>query len=142
MKYIVNGAVLDRRSFLKGTAAAGAAIGAQAITGFPAVLAAEGVTLRYLGTAVNQSDDIAKKCKEDTGITIEYIPVTTDDVTKRIITQPNSFDMVDSEYFSLPNLVPSGNLAGMDAKKIKYADKIAPVISKGTIDGKKVQLIF
>ncbi|MGN6464380.1 MAG: ABC transporter substrate-binding protein [Rhizobiaceae bacterium] len=138
MKYIVNGAVLDRRSFLKGTAAAGAAIGAQAITGFPAVLAAEGVTLRYLGTAVNQSADIAKKCKEDTGITIEYIPVTTDDVTKRIITQPNSFDMVDSEYFSLPNLVPSGNLAGMDAKKIKYADKIAPVISKGMIDDKKV----
>ena len=38
--------------------------------------------LRYLGTAVNQSADIAKKVKEDTGITIEYIPVTTDDVTQ------------------------------------------------------------
>ena len=82
------------------------------------------MTLRYLGTAVNQSADIAKKAKEDTGVTIKYIPVTTDEVTKRIITQPNSFDLVDTEYFSLPNLVPSGNLMGMDAKKIKLADKI------------------
>jgi putative spermidine/putrescine transport system substrate-binding protein len=139
MKYKLNGTPVDRRSFLKGSAAfAGAAIGSQAITGFPALTAADGVTLRYLGTAVNQSADIAKKCKEDTGITIEYIPVTTDDVAKRVITQPNSFDMVDSEYFSLPNLVPSGNLVGMDANRIKYADDLATVMTKGEIDGKKV----
>ena len=30
---------------------------------------------------------IADKIKEDLGITIEYTPVTTDEVTKRIITQ-------------------------------------------------------
>ena len=68
--------------------------------------------LRYLGTAVNQSADIAKKVKEDTGITIEYVAVTTDDVTKRVITQPNSYDIVDTEYFSLKKLVPAGNLKG------------------------------
>jgi putative spermidine/putrescine transport system substrate-binding protein len=141
MKYRLNGSVVDRRAFLKGTAAiAGAAIGSQAVTGFPAVIAADGVTLRYLGTAVNQSADIAKKCKEDTGINIEYIPVTTDEVAKRIITQPNSFDLVDSEYFSLPNLIPSGNLQGMDAKKIKYADRLATVLTKGEVDGKKIGL--
>ena len=108
MKYRLNGKGVDRRTFLKGGAAlAGAAIGSQVITGFPAILAAEGVTLRYLGTAVNQSADIAKKVKEDTGITIEYIPVTTDDVTRRVITQPNSFDVVDTEYFSLKKIVPT-----------------------------------
>ncbi len=139
MKYRLNGTSVDRRTFLKGTAAAaGAAIGSQAITGFPAVHAAESVTLRYLGTATNQSNDIARKAKEETGITIKYIPVTTDDVAKRIITQPNSFDLVDTEYFSLPKLVPSGNLMGMDAKKIELADKITPVLTKGTIDGKDI----
>ena len=66
--------------------------------------------LRYLGTAVNQSDDITKKVKEDTGITIQNIVATTDDVTKRVITQPNSFDILDTEYFSLKKLVPSGNI--------------------------------
>jgi len=33
-----------------------------------------------------------------------------DDVTKRVITQPNSFDVLDTEYFSLKKLVPSGNI--------------------------------
>ena len=97
----------------------------------PAVHAQEPKVLRYLGTAVNQSTEIAKKVKEDTGITIEYIPVTTDDVAKRIVTQPNSFDIVDEEYFSLKKVIPSGNLLGMDAKRIKYADKITPIFTKG-----------
>src|SRR5258708_37508374 len=86
---------MSRRTLLKG------AVAAAGIAGFPYVHAQEKITLRYLGTAVNQSSDIAKKFQEDTGIQIQYIPVTTDDVAKRIITQPNSFDIVDTEYFSL-----------------------------------------
>ena len=126
---------ISRRSLLKGAAATA---GVGAITGFPAIVSAEPVTLRYLGTAVNQSREIAEKVKQDLGIVIEYIPVTTDDVTKRVITQPNSFDIVDTEYFSLKKLVPSGNLLGMDAKRIKLADKITPVFTKGEIAGKKI----
>ncbi|MGE0715971.1 MAG: PotD/PotF family extracellular solute-binding protein [Alphaproteobacteria bacterium] len=130
---------ISRRTLIKGTAAAaGLAVGSRAITGFPAVHAADPVTLRYLGTAVNQSKEIAEKVKADLGITIEYIPVTTDDVTKRVITQPNSFDIVDTEYFSLKKLVPSGNLLGMDARKIKLSDKITPVFTRGEIAGKKI----
>ena len=87
---------VNRRTLLKGAAGAvGLAAGSGAITRFPYVHSAEPKVLRYLGTAVNQSADIAKKAKEDTGITIEYIPVTTDEVTKRVITQPNSFDLID-----------------------------------------------
>jgi putative spermidine/putrescine transport system substrate-binding protein len=129
---------VTRRRLLQSSAALAGLAGTKAVTGFPAVHAAEPVTLRYLGTAVNQSTDIAKKVKDDLGITIEYVPVTTDVVTKRIITQPDSFDLVDVEYFSLPSLVPSGNLVGMDAKKIKLADDITTVLSKGIIDGKKI----
>ncbi|SFV09324.1 putative spermidine/putrescine transport system substrate-binding protein [Methylobacterium sp. 174MFSha1.1] len=130
---------LSRRTLLQGAgAAAGLAAGSGAITGFPAIIAAEPVTLRYLGTAVNQSGDIARKVKEDLGITIEYIPVVTDEVSKRVVTQPNSFDIVDSEYFSLKKLMPSGNLVGMDARRIKNADKITPVFTKGEVGGKKI----
>ncbi|MGE7418831.1 hypothetical protein ACQKLZ_31460, partial [Methylobacterium tarhaniae] len=130
---------LSRRTLLQGAgAAAGLAAGSGVITGFPAIIAAEPVTLRYLGTAVNQSGDIARKVKEDLGITIEYIPVVTDEVSKRVVTQPNSFDIVDSEYFSLKKLMPSGNLVGMDARRIKNADKITPVFTKGEVGGKKI----
>ena len=129
---------VSRRSMLKGTGSL-ALLGSQAIGGFPAVHAQAPKVLRYLGTAVNQSADIAKKVKEDIGITIEYIPVTTDDVTRRVITQPNSYDVVDTEYFSLKKLVPSGNLLAMDGKKIKNFDKITPVFSKGELpSGKKI----
>ena len=124
---------------LKGAAGlAGAAAGSGAITGFPAVWSQEEKVLRYLGTAVNQSDDMTKKVKEETGITIQNIVATTDDVTKRVITQPNSFDILDTEYFSLKKLVPSGNILPMDAKKIKEFDNITPVFTKGQLPNGKV----
>jgi putative spermidine/putrescine transport system substrate-binding protein len=131
---------VSRRSVLKGAGAlAAAATGSGTFTGFPAVHAQEPKVLRYLGTAVNQSADIAAKVKADTGIVIEYIPVTTDDVSKRVITQPNSFDLLDTEYFSLRKLIPSGNLLGMDARRIKYADKITPIFTRGELpDGRKI----
>jgi putative spermidine/putrescine transport system substrate-binding protein len=73
---------LSRRSLLKGAAGvAGLAAGSGAITGFPYVMSAEPKVLRYLGTAVNEGDDISKKCFADTGIKIEYVTATTDDVT-------------------------------------------------------------
>ena len=81
---------LGRRTLLKGAAAAGSALA------FPFVHAQEKITLRYLGTAVNQDKAIADKFKADTGIEIQYIPVTTDDVTKRAVTAPNSFDLIDT----------------------------------------------
>ena len=123
---------LSRRELIKGVGGM-ALLGPSAITAFPAVMAQTPKVLRYLGTAVNQSPDIARKVKEDTGITLEYIPVTTDDVTRRVITQPNSYDVVDTEYFSLRKLVPSGNLLAMDGNKIKNFNKITPVFTKGEL---------
>ena len=121
-----------RRTLIK-TAAAAAAI-----SGFPYVKASEKLVLRYLGTAVNQDKAIAEKFKADTGIEIQYIPVTTDEVTKRAVTAPNSFDLIDTEYFSLKKIIPTGNLLAIDAKRIKNADKITSLFTKGEVAGKKV----
>ena len=90
----------------------------------PFVNAQEKIVLRYLGTAVNQDKAIGEKFKADTGIEIQYVAVTTDDVTKRAVTAPNSFDLIDTEFFSL--------------KKIKNADKITALFTKGEVGGKKV----
>src|SRR6476469_5873296 len=130
---------VSRRSVIKTVgAAAGVAAGSGAITGFPAVWSQEEKVLRYLGTAVNQSDDMTKKVKEETGITIQNIVATTDDVTKRVITQPNSFDILDTEYYSHKKLVSSGKTLPMDAKKIKEFDNITPVFTKGQLPNGKV----
>ncbi len=123
--------VLQRGAGLAGILASGVA---------PFVHAQDKVVLRYLGTAVNQDKAIAEKFKADTGIEIQYVAVTTDDVTKRAVTAPNSFDLIDTEYFALKKIVPTGNLKGIDSKKIKNADKITSVFTKGTVDGKKIGL--
>src|SRR5690349_15061217 len=131
---------INRRALLKGAAgAASFAAGSGAITGFPYVMSAEPKVLRYLGTGVSEGDEISKKCLADTGIKVEYITGTTDDVTKRVITQPNSFDVLDTEYFSLKKLVPSGNILALEARKIKEFDNITPVFTKGeTPGGRKI----
>ncbi|RYI15910.1 MAG: extracellular solute-binding protein [Acetobacteraceae bacterium] len=122
-----------RRQLLQGAAGIAAA-GLAA----PAVHAQGAVTLRYVGTAVNQSKEIKDKVKEDLGITLEYVPVTSDDVVRRAVTQPNSFDVLDSEYWMLKKIIPSGNLQGMDARRIKLVDEITTVFTKGEIAGKKI----
>jgi putative spermidine/putrescine transport system substrate-binding protein len=122
----------SRRNLVK------AAVAGAGITGFPFVHAQEKITLRYLGTAVNQDRKIAEKFEADTGIKIQYVAVTTDDVTKRAVTAPNSFDLIDTEYFSLKKIIPTGNLLGIDTKRIKNADKITTLFTKGEIAGKKV----
>ena len=130
---------VSRRKFVKLAATtAGVAAGTGLITGFPAVHSSSQITLRYLSTAVNQHPGIAKKARDVLGINVQYIPVTTDEVTKRIITQPNSFDIVDSEYFSLKKLMPTGNLVGIDARRIKEFNNIVTAFTKGEVNGKKI----
>ncbi|MBK1657969.1 ABC transporter substrate-binding protein [Paracraurococcus ruber] len=129
----MNGKGFTRRAALQaagGMAAAGLAA--------PAVHAQGAVVLRYVGTAVNQHQGIKEKVKEDLGITLEYVPVTSDDVVRRAVTQPNSFDILDSEYWMLKKIIPSGNLVGMDAKRIKLVNEITTVFTKGEIAGKKI----
>jgi hypothetical protein len=62
------------------------------------------------GTAVNGSPTTSprssRKIPASRSSTSRSRPTTS---TKRVITQPNSFDILDTEYFSLKKLVPSGN---------------------------------
>jgi putative spermidine/putrescine transport system substrate-binding protein len=121
-------------------------LGAAATTGFafgrlPAVHAADPVTLRIAGTGVNQFKELADKAKEELGFTIQYTSLVSDDVVKRAVTQASSFDLLDSEYWMLKKIVPSGNLQGIDVKKIKYYDQIVPIFTQGKLpDGKPVAM--
>ena len=127
----------SRRDFLKGSAAiaAGAAIGSGAITGFPTIWAQniKNVTLRQFGTGVSNINAIADKCKEDLGITLQMTALDSDSVTQRAITQPNSFDIADIEYWVCKKVFPAGNMQPMDTKRIKYYDKIVPIFTTGKL---------
>jgi len=90
---------------------------------------------------VNAFRELSEKCKEDIGIDIQYTTLTSDDVVKRAVTQPTSFDLLDSEYWMLKKIVqivPSGNLKGMDVSRIANYDKVVPIFTKGELpDGTK-----
>ena len=105
---------LSRRDLLKrGSAVAlGAAVGSQAITGFPTIWAQniKNVTLRQFGTGVSNINAIAQKAKEDLGINLELTALDTDATAQRVVTQPKSFDIADIEYFTLKKVWPSGNM--------------------------------
>jgi putative spermidine/putrescine transport system substrate-binding protein len=123
---------LSRRDLLRATALGGSAVAASSLPA-PFVHAADPVTLRYAGTGVNAFRELSEKCRADTGITIQYTTLTSDDVVKRAVTQPTSFDLLDSEYWMLKKIVPSGNLRGMDTKKVKLVDQIVPIFTEGKL---------
>ncbi len=128
---------LSRRSFLKTTAAAaaGTAIGSGVVTGFPTIWAQniKNVTLRQFGTGVSNLNDVAAKCKEDLGITIQMTALDSDAVAQRAVTQPKSYDIADIEYWICKKVFPAGNMQPMDVSKIKYFDKIVPTFITGKL---------
>ncbi|WP_404423270.1 PotD/PotF family extracellular solute-binding protein [Thalassospira australica] len=126
---------VTRRGFVKGAAVTtGVAIGSGAITGFPTIWAQniKDVTLRQFGTGVSNINAVADKVKEDLGFTLQMTALDSDAVAQRAVTQPNSFDIADIEYWICKKVFPAGTMQPMDTTKLKNYQ----YISKLFIDGK------
>jgi putative spermidine/putrescine transport system substrate-binding protein len=128
---------VSRRTLLKTGSAvvAGTAIGSKAITGFPTIWAQniKNVTLRQFGTGVSNINEIAKRAKQDLGITLQMTALDTDSTAQRVVTQPRSFDIADIEYFTLKKVWASGNMQPMDIRKLKHYDKIVGIFKNGKL---------
>ncbi|NIY75202.1 extracellular solute-binding protein [Thalassospira sp. HF15] len=127
---------VSRRGFVKGAAAVtGAAIGSGAITGFPTIWAQniKDVTLRQFGTGVSNINAIAEKCKEDLGINLQMTALDSDAVAQRAVTQPNSFDIADIEYWICKKVFPAGTMQPMDTSKLKNYDAISKLFITGKL---------
>ncbi|MFD1703972.1 PotD/PotF family extracellular solute-binding protein [Methylopila henanensis] len=127
---------VSRRTLLKtGAAAAGVAAGSGAVTGFPTIWAQniKNVTLRQFGTGVSNLNAIADKVKQDLGFTLQMTALDSDSVTQRTVTQPDSYDIADIEYWICKKVYPTGALQPMDVKKIKYYDQIVPIFTTGKL---------
>jgi len=130
----IKAAQLSRRALLKGAAAlGGAAAGAGILGGFPTVWAQNPITLRQFGTGVSNLNAIAEKCKADLGITLEMTATDSDAAAQRAVTQPDSYDIADIEYWILKKVFPSGVIQPMDTSKLKYYDKIVPLFKNGKL---------
>ncbi|WFR94399.1 ABC transporter substrate-binding protein [Rhizobium tumorigenes] len=124
---------ISRRNLLKtGAAGLGAVVGSGLVTGFPTIWAQNPITLRQFGTGVSNLNAIADKCKADLGITLQMTATDSDAAAQRAVTQPNSYDIADIEYWIAKKVYPAGVMQPMNTKKLKYYDKIVPLF----IDGK------
>jgi len=123
---------LRRRAVLAG---AGVAAGSGLVTGFPTIWAQniKNVTLRQFGTGVSNLNAVADKVKQDLGFTLTMTALDTDAVTQKAVTQPKSYDIADIEYFSIKKVFPTGVMQPIDARKIKLADKIVPIFTRGRL---------
>lgn len=144
---------LDRRQFLK---VSGATLGAAALVACGAEEVVEevvveenivekaatvqivtdsykDVVLRQIGTGVSSYNEIQEKVMEDLGFTVQMTALQTDENNQRAITQPDSWDVFDGEYFSLPLIVPSGNLLPLDTARIPDFDSISPIFTTGKL---------
>ncbi len=124
---------IARRRLL--AAAVGGALGSGAVTGFPTIWAQNirNVVLRQFGTGVSNQNAIAEKCKEDLGITLQMTALDSDAVTQRAVTQPNSYDIADIEYWICKKVFPAGVLQPMDTSKVRLFDKIVPIFTTGKL---------
>ena len=133
---------LDRRTVLKGAAAAaGVAAGSGAIGGFPTIWAQNlrDITLLQVGGSYSAIIDIARQASEDLGFTVEMQTADHAALLNRLVTQPESLDIADTEYFFLLYTVPRGIIQPIDLGKYQWWDKVVPIFTRGEYpDGRKV----
>jgi putative spermidine/putrescine transport system substrate-binding protein len=141
---------INRRTFIQGGLATGAALAAarcsspqaQAPSGTPNNPAQgptintnqiKDVTLRLIGTGAAQINDIRVKAEEDLGFKIQMRALSTAENVQIAVTQPKQYDIYDGEYFSLPLVVPSGNLQPIEVNRIQEFDAITPIFTTGEL---------
>ena len=135
----MNGNGVGRRKVLKGAAGlAGAALGTT--IGAPTIWAQnnKNIVLRQFGTGVSAINEIAEKAKKDLGFTIQMTALDSDACVQRAVTQPNSYDIADIEYWMIKKIWPSKVLQPFDTKKLTYYDKIVPLFKNGKLKPESV----
>jgi putative spermidine/putrescine transport system substrate-binding protein len=133
---------IGRRHLLKGAAAgAGLLAGSRTINAVPTIWAQtiKDIKLVQVGGSYSAIIDIARQATKDLGFQVEMQTGAHDALLNRFVTQPNSVDIADMEYFFLLHLVPRGVLHPIDLKKYRWWDKVVPIFTKGEYpDGRKV----
>ena len=132
---------VSRRSLLKGAAAvAGAAVGSDAVGGFPTIWAQDikDIELRHVGVSYSVVQAIGDQASKDLGFKVTMQNLDTSAAINRFITQPNTVDIADLEGWQAKLAAKRGVIQGIEAKKIKEFDNFLPIFTKGELDGHKI----
>ena len=132
---------VSRRALLKSAAGvAGVAAGSGMIQGFPTVWAQniKDVTLTHVGMSYSTIIDIVRQGSKELGFKVEMAVTDHPGFLNRVTTQPDSVDIADGELWQALLIVPRGSFQPIEVKRIKLWDKMTPIYTKGTFEGKTV----
>ncbi|MGH7119328.1 MAG: ABC transporter substrate-binding protein [Acetobacteraceae bacterium] len=135
---------LTRRRLIKGSAAlAGAAVGSGAVTGFPTIWAQnlKDITLRHVGMSYSTLKPIAEQAQKDLGFKVAMTVVDYPGMTNRLVNEPKSMDIADTEIWQTKIAVARGATQAVEIKRVKNWDQLTPLYTKGIFDGKEVSRI-
>ncbi len=122
---------VSRRAVLKGGAATVAA--GTGLLAAPMVWAnnLKDITIKQVGPSFSVYPDIAEKASADLGFKIETQGAWTDALMARVVTQPETVDIADIEFWALSKVWRSKQLQAIDISKIKNWEKIIPLFREG-----------
>jgi putative spermidine/putrescine transport system substrate-binding protein len=143
--------VVTRRTFLRGSAALGAAAlgaqaGAQAIaaqpgvgpvskrSSFPAPAFLQGTTLRVVGTGVTLLDPIKAQAEKDLGITLQYDVKDGLSAQQIAVTQPQAWDLYDQWFNSVKIVWGAGTCQAVDVSRLPQWENVSALTKVGKIN--------
>src|SRR5579863_3507432 len=127
---------VTRRGLMKGLAAAGGlAAGSGGISGFPTLWAQDikNVVLRQFGTGISAQPAVMDKVKQDLGFTVQMAGLDSNNIIQRAITQPDSYEIADIEFWIAKKVFIAGNMQAIDTGKIALYDKVVPIFTTGKL---------
>lgn len=130
---------ITRRNILKGGAAALGAAAGSGIIGMPVIWAQniKDITLNQVGPSFSVIADIAEKASADLGFKVVAQTAETVQLMAKTVSQPETIDIADYEYWGLQKGWRSGNLQPIDISKIKAWSAMTPLMRDGKgFDGK------
>jgi len=125
---------ISRRRLMQGVAAAaGAAAGSGALTGFPTIWAQniKDVVLRHTGPPVSAIPKIAEQATKELGFTVSMQAVENADLLNRLLSQSDAMDVADVSIVFMKYMVGRNVLQAVPVNKFKDWDKIIPLFTKG-----------
>jgi putative spermidine/putrescine transport system substrate-binding protein len=132
---------LSRRRLLKtASAVAGAAIGSDAVRGFPTIWAQniKDVELRHAGMTVTAFPAIGEQATKDLGFKVTMQAVESLDLLNRFLTQPNTMDIADVSIPYFKYVIGRGVFQTIPQAKFKNWDATLPLFTKSEYaDGRK-----
>ena len=140
-----------RRTFLKGSAALGAAalgahVSASALdarsaapalskrSAFPAPAFLQGTTLRVVGTGVTLLDPIKEQAEQDLGITLQYDVRDGLSAQQIAVTQPQAWDVYDQWFNSVKIVWGAGVCQPVDVTRLPQWENVSPLTKVGKIN--------